>query len=277
MGMQKAMKVFLAVTAAIVLMVFAAPALAAVNPFEDVPLGHWTYDGFVQLVDSGVVSSLPEGVYEGERAIMRFDMAGILARTLAVTDMTRANRRDVEMLMRLVDEFKDELEALGVRVDQLRNRNNNLHSRLGCWRLSCSSPRPAIGVDSKPDTEQNAGDALTTRASARWRLIVPPPWYSRPWARFNQGNSLSEDFDSFYRYIVLKNLWYSQGFVREKTTERFEMNFVRLFFDRRTSGWTRDWGSWMAWVENRVRYGGEGNVNVQRIIRFGSRRTPVNF
>ena len=42
-----------------------------------------------------------------------------LARALAVVDMTKASKQDVEMLKKLVVEFKDELDALGMKVDGL--------------------------------------------------------------------------------------------------------------------------------------------------------------
>jgi hypothetical protein len=63
-------------------------------------------------------------------------MASALARALAYIDMNKANRQDVAMLQRLVVEFKDELDALGVRVDQLDARVATMHRRLGGWQLS---------------------------------------------------------------------------------------------------------------------------------------------
>ncbi|MBQ7558848.1 MAG: hypothetical protein IJT20_01180, partial [Synergistaceae bacterium] len=65
----------------------------------------------------------------------RYEMASALARALAVVDMTKASKQDVEMLKRLVVEFKDELEALGVRVDELDERVAVLEDRLGGWHI----------------------------------------------------------------------------------------------------------------------------------------------
>jgi hypothetical protein len=50
--------------------------------------------------------------------------------------MTKASRQDVEMLQKLVVEFHDELEALGVRVDEMEGKVNKLDERLGGWKLS---------------------------------------------------------------------------------------------------------------------------------------------
>jgi hypothetical protein len=50
--------------------------------------------------------------------------------------MTKASKQDVEMLKRRVVEFKDELDALGVKVDQLDARVAVLEERLGGWKIS---------------------------------------------------------------------------------------------------------------------------------------------
>ncbi|MBR0152037.1 MAG: S-layer homology domain-containing protein, partial [Synergistaceae bacterium] len=95
----------------------AAPAFSQTNPFMDVPMNHWAYDAIGQLAAHGILSGYPDGLYKGKQQTTRYEMASALARALAVVDMTKASKQDVEMLKRLVVEFKDELEALGVRVD----------------------------------------------------------------------------------------------------------------------------------------------------------------
>ena len=130
------MKKFLATIAAAILIAFAAPAFAVTNPFMDVPLNHWAYDAIGQLAARGILSGFPDGTYKGRQPSTRYEMASAIARTLAVVDMTKAGRQDVELLKRLVVEFKDELDALGVRVDQLDSRVGGLHRRLGGWQIS---------------------------------------------------------------------------------------------------------------------------------------------
>jgi len=110
------MKKFAAVVAVAVLVAFAAPVFAATNPFMDVPMNHWAYDAIGQLAAHGILSGYPDGTYKGKQPTTRYEMASALARALAVVDMTKASKQDVEMLKKLVVEFKDELEALGVTV-----------------------------------------------------------------------------------------------------------------------------------------------------------------
>ena len=141
------MKKFAAALAVAVLVAFAAPAFAVTNPFMDVPMNHWAYDAIGQLAARGVLSGYPDGTYKGKQPTTRYEMASALARALAVVDMTKASKQDVEMLKKLVVEFKDELDALGVKVDQLDKRVALIESRLGGWKMSGSMRVDLYDVD----------------------------------------------------------------------------------------------------------------------------------
>lgn len=128
------MKKFCALLAVVALVAFAAPAFAS-NPFMDVPMNHWAYDAVGQLAARGIVSGYPDGTYKGNQPITRYEMASVIARGLAVIDMDKASKQDVEMLKRLVVEFKDELDALGVKVDKIDSRLAVMEENLGGWKL----------------------------------------------------------------------------------------------------------------------------------------------
>ncbi len=128
------MKKFFALVAVAVLVAFAAPALAA-NPFMDVPMNHWAYDAVSQLTSHGVITGYPDGTFKGNQPMTRYELATLVARALAVVDMDKASKQDVEMLKKLVVEFKDELDALGVKVDELDSRVAVLEDNLGGWKL----------------------------------------------------------------------------------------------------------------------------------------------
>ncbi|MBQ7543790.1 MAG: S-layer homology domain-containing protein [Synergistaceae bacterium] len=132
-----------------------APAFSATNPFMDVPMNHWAYDAIGQLAAHGILSGYPDGTYKGQQSTTRYEMASALARALAVVDMTKASKQDVEMLKRLVVEFKDELEALGVRVDELDERVAVLEDRLGGWHIEGS-----LVLDVINQSRNSAGDAF---------------------------------------------------------------------------------------------------------------------
>jgi hypothetical protein len=63
-------------------------------------------------------------------------MASVIARALANVDLDKASKQDVEMMRRLVVEFKDELDALGVKVDSLDERIAILEEDIGGWSLA---------------------------------------------------------------------------------------------------------------------------------------------
>lgn len=125
----------------------AAPAFAQ-GPFNDVPTDHWAYDAVNQLQKDGIVIGYPDGTFGGKRAMSRYEFATAIARLLPLIseqdlsnyvtkpelqqaiagiktseaqDLSNlATKADVENIKKLVDEFRDELAALGVDVDALK-------------------------------------------------------------------------------------------------------------------------------------------------------------
>jgi hypothetical protein len=159
------MKKILALVAVATLMAFAAPAFAA-NPFMDVPMNHWAYDAIGQLASQGVVSGYPDGTFKGNQPMTRYEMASIVARALAVVDMDKASKQDVEMLKKLVVEFKDELDALGVQVDELDGRVAVLEENIGGWKISGQ-----FRMDAKwEDKSDNYGDEYTLNGDTEFDL-----------------------------------------------------------------------------------------------------------
>ena len=130
------MKKFMAVLAMVAVVAFAAPALAATNPFMDVPQGHWSYDAVGLLASRGIVSGYPDGAFKGAQPATRYEMASVVARALVTVDAEKASKQDLELLKKLVMEFKDELDALGVKVDSLDKRVAVLEDRLGGWKVN---------------------------------------------------------------------------------------------------------------------------------------------
>ncbi|MDR1482275.1 MAG: S-layer homology domain-containing protein [Synergistaceae bacterium] len=130
------MKKFAIAAAVVILVALAVPALAATNPFMDVPASHWAYDAVAQLASRGVISGYPDGSFRGTPPATRYEMASIIARALAGVDLDKASKQDVEMMRRLIVEFKDELDSLGVRVDELDERVAVLETDIGGWNMA---------------------------------------------------------------------------------------------------------------------------------------------
>ncbi|MDO5563405.1 MAG: S-layer homology domain-containing protein [Synergistaceae bacterium] len=78
----------------------------------------------------------PVRAFKDPQPATRYEVASVVARALAYADTVHASKQDLEMLKKLVMEFKDELDALGVKVDKLDKRVAVLENNLGGWKLS---------------------------------------------------------------------------------------------------------------------------------------------
>ncbi len=147
-------------TAYLLIVVFAllaAPAFAQ-GPFNDVPTDHWAYDAVNQLQKDGIIIGYPDGTFGGRRAMSRYEFATAIARLLPLiseADLSNyvtkpelqqaiagiktsdaqdlsnlATKADVDAIKKLVDEFRDELAALGVDVDALKRDVAALSARV---------------------------------------------------------------------------------------------------------------------------------------------------
>jgi hypothetical protein len=88
---------------------------AAANPFSDVPTGHWAYDAVAQLARDGVINGYGDSTFRGDRNITRYEMAQMIAKAMA----KQPKGNDKALLDKLIAEFRDELDNLGVRVAKL--------------------------------------------------------------------------------------------------------------------------------------------------------------
>jgi len=94
----------------------ASTTFAAANPFSDVPADHWAYDAVTQLAADGVINGYGDGTFRGDRNITRYEMAQMVAKAMAKSDISA---KDKALIDKLAAEFSDELNNLGVRVSNL--------------------------------------------------------------------------------------------------------------------------------------------------------------
>lgn len=118
-------KRFAAVLAATAI-VGVASAFAA-NPFSDVTPSDWAYQAVSQLASQGIINGYPNGTFQGEKDITRYEVAQMVAKAMA--HESRANAEQQALIGQLAQEFSAELNNLGVRV-------SNVESQLGNVRLS---------------------------------------------------------------------------------------------------------------------------------------------
>ena len=131
-------KVALAIAAMLVLAIV-SPAFS--QPFADVPTDHWAFDAIAELAAKGLVEGYPDGTFKGDRAMTRYEIAMVVARLLARIEAIKipappappkidVSRADITTLQRLINEFRAELAALGVRVTAVEEELAALRARL---------------------------------------------------------------------------------------------------------------------------------------------------
>ena len=134
-------KVALSIAALLVLAVV-SPAFS--QPFADVPTDHWAFDAIAELAAKGLVEGYPDGTFKGDRAMTRYEMAMVVARILARVEAIKippppppvkipppeVTRADIQTLQRLINEFRAELAALGVRVTAVEEELAAVRARL---------------------------------------------------------------------------------------------------------------------------------------------------
>ena len=108
-------KSVVAALAAAVVVGATSTTFAAANPFSDVPAGHWAYQSVSKLAAAGVIEGYGDGTFRGDRNITRYEMAQMIAKAMAKNPQG-VNKAELD---KLIAEFRDELEALGVRVSNL--------------------------------------------------------------------------------------------------------------------------------------------------------------
>ena len=123
----------------------ASTTFAAANPFSDVPADHWAYDAVSQLAADGVIEGYGDTTFRGNQNITRYEMAQMIAKAMAKSDVSAA---DKALIDKLAAEFSDELGNLGVRVSNLE-RNADMVKWNGLVEYTYTSTRHDAGMTDK--------------------------------------------------------------------------------------------------------------------------------
>ncbi len=114
---------FTTLTATLMATAITGTALAATNPFSDVPSDSWAYDAVSTLAKDGVIEGFPDNTYQGQKTMTRYEMAQIVARAMTKENLSKADKETVD---KLAKEFASELDNLGVRVADLEKKSDNV-------------------------------------------------------------------------------------------------------------------------------------------------------
>ncbi|MFA6448158.1 MAG: S-layer homology domain-containing protein [bacterium] len=156
------MKKFFTLTLAGLVLGIASIAFSAT--LVDVPSGHWAEDAVTKLINAGLIEGYPDGTFKGDRPMTRYEYAMVVERLMAKLDKSYCAKDECgapgapaaavagkcdcpagaagvdpaqleeikSIVKKLAAEFKDELAALKVKVDEnsvkiadLENKVNN--------------------------------------------------------------------------------------------------------------------------------------------------------
>lgn len=97
--------------------------VTSITQFSDVRPTDWAYQALSNLVDGyGCVAGYPDGTFRGGQSMTRYEAAALLNACLdRVTEVT-------DELLKLQEEFKDELMVLRARVDVLETKTATLEA-----------------------------------------------------------------------------------------------------------------------------------------------------
>ena len=169
-----------------------ATAFAA-NPFSDLPAGHWAYGAVAKLAAAGVVDGYPDGTFKGDKTMTRYEMAQIVAKALAKGAIGADDK--------LVSEFADELDNLGVRVAKLEKNADNVKIT-GNIRTHYAHTTGDFGKQSKTKTRSRL--FFTGEVNDNWHYVGMLE-NNQVWN--NDGKNDSGDNDtSFQRAYLTGNI-----------------------------------------------------------------------
>ena len=215
-------KVALAIAALLVLTVV-APAFS--QPFADVPTDHWAFDAIAELAAKGLIEGYPDGTFKGDRALTRYEMAMVVARLLARIEAIKippppapvkipppeVTRADIQTIQRLINEFRAELAALGVRVTAVEEELTALKARVdntfitGDWTYvyglgyeTVPGSGPRFEGSPYPSVQRNRIRlTFRGRVGSHTSVFLRARWNSRV-SGFSGADAFTVDFDRLY-------------------------------------------------------------------------------
>ena len=122
---------FLAILALLAAFTLFCASFAAAAPFNDVPKDHWAYEAIEKLVQNGYMDGFADDTFRGRKVLTRYEIALTLAKILTKVEDVESSGgvispKDAEVIKSLATEFREELNTLGAKVNNLDQRVTEL-------------------------------------------------------------------------------------------------------------------------------------------------------
>ncbi|MBI4870745.1 MAG: S-layer homology domain-containing protein [Candidatus Riflebacteria bacterium] len=104
-----------------------SPGSGGTGAFRDVPPDHWAFQDIEKLAKEGLIEGYPDGTFKGKKVVTRYDLAVVVAKMLDRIGQLKAaggtlSPEETLTVQRLTNEYRAELDLLGVRVESLEKR-----------------------------------------------------------------------------------------------------------------------------------------------------------
>ena len=243
-----------------------ATTFAAANPFSDVPAGHWAYNSVTKLTQDGIIEGYGDGTFRGNRQITRYEMAQMVARALAKTPTTTISTANRAELDKLSAEFRDELDNLGVRIDELERNADKVK-----WAGKIEYTYGKLKNKTAHTESTGNGGVFRLEPVAE----VNDHWTAN--ARFDAGFDAKNDTTN---EVKLKR-WFAKG-----DYDKFSVTFGRFGYcpnegnvavDTVVSGAQMSFGSKWKFTATGGRVSGAGDGNEASYLMTGGMYNNVNY
>ena len=185
--MKNKKKLMAALVSALILSTGAASAATADQLYSDVPQDHWAIAAVTKLSNDGIVTGYGDGTFRGDRAITRYEMAQMVAS--ARTHSEKASKEDRALIDRLSKEFSDELSSIGVRVNNLEKKSDNVKiSGVFCNKAMAGTYDEHTWWEKELflNVDGNVGDGWNVHGGVDWKWGSSEGW--------NKEKSFSDDY-----------------------------------------------------------------------------------
>ena len=101
------------------------------NAYEDIPSDSWVYPSLMQLIKNDVIQGNMDGTLNGHKVITRQEAAIAVAN--AGTKAAKGNEQMRQEILRLQEEFKDELTSMKQRDRIEKIANSSQNEKINIW------------------------------------------------------------------------------------------------------------------------------------------------
>lgn len=195
---------------------YASAAQSAELLYSDVPAGHWAVEAVTKLNQEGIITGYGDGTFKGDRAVTRYEMAQLTAS--ALSHMQYANTEQKAMIEKLSVEFSEDLDAIGIRLNQLEEKTDRVKFSGGL------AQKAMHGIDGgNTYWEKALWLNIDGKMTNDWQAHVGLDWKYGSNDGFNSEKSSSDDYVGGDSVDVAGSIWevYAKGPVAKNTNVKF--------------------------------------------------------